>query len=293
MTFARVGVSVFAVSLGFAAGDLQAQAPSTPEKPKFEVASVRENTSGDGKAGLGFQPGGRFNAVNIPLTELIRLAYGLQQSQLVGLPDWAENARFDVVAKAEGEPPRMAPGSAPGPFNFMLQDLLEDRFKLRVRLETREIPTYVLTLARNDGKLGPAIKPSTAECSDAMGRGRGRMAAPPAPGERPPCGMMMAPGHLRAGGVSMTQLTQVLSKFTQRVVIDRTGLTGNYEFDLTFTPDRMPQGAPPPGVQLPPIDPNGPSIFTAVQEQLGLKLDSQRAPSEVLVVEHVERPTPD
>jgi uncharacterized protein (TIGR03435 family) len=85
----------------------------------------------------------------------------------------------------------------------------------------------------------------------------------------------------------------VLSQITQRNVVDRTGLEGNFEFEVTFTPERMPQGPPPPGAQLPSIDPNGPSIFTALQEQLGLKLESERAPVEVLVIDHVERPTPD
>jgi uncharacterized protein (TIGR03435 family) len=85
-----------------------------------------------------------------------------------------------------------------------------------------------------------------------------------------------------------------LSPFVQRVVLDRTGLAGNFDFDLTFTPNQMPPGPPPPGAPpLPPIDPNGPSIFTALQEQLGLKLDSQRGQVEVLVIDRVERPTPD
>ena len=105
--------------------------------------------------------------------------------------------------------------------------------------------------------------------------------------------MMMGPGQLTAGAIPISQLTQMLSMYTQRIVVDRTGLTGNYDIDLTFTPDRMPAGPAPPGVQLPSIDPNGPSIFTALQEQLGLKLDSDRGPVEVLVIDHVERPTPD
>ena len=105
--------------------------------------------------------------------------------------------------------------------------------------------------------------------------------------------MRLAPHQVLAGGVPLAQLTQVLSQVTQRQVVDRTGLEGNFDIDLTFTPDRMPQGPLPPGVTLPPIDPNGPSVFTALQEQLGLKLDSERAPVEVLVIDHVERPTPD
>jgi uncharacterized protein (TIGR03435 family) len=91
----------------------------------------------------------------------------------------------------------------------------------------------------------------------------------------------------------ISQLLQPLSMFTRRIVVDLTNLKGNFDIDLTWTPDQMLAGPPPPGVQLPPIDPNGPSIFTAVQEQLGLKLESQTGPVDVLVIDHVEQPTPD
>jgi uncharacterized protein (TIGR03435 family) len=286
---------------------VRAQTPAaSADKPKFEVASVRPNTSNDGKIMLGIQPGGRFNAVNVPLWDLIRQAYNLQRSQIVGAPDWAEAARYDIVAKAEGDLPRTGPGSPPGPLQFMLQDLLADRFKLATHRETREQPIYALTFARADKKLGSGLRPSTTDCEAFRGRGRGAPGGPGGPGapggppramftpgERPTCGMMVAPGQVMAGGIGITQLALMLSQFTQRIVVDRTGLTGNYDLDLTFTPDRMPQGPLPPGVQLPPIDPNGPSVFTAVQEQLGLKLDSERGPVEVLVIDHVERPTPD
>lgn len=271
-------------------------ASDSADKPKFEVASVRENTSGDGKIAFGIQPGGRFNAVNVPLWDLIRQAYAVQRTQIVGAPDWTETARFDVVAKAEGDIPRSGPGAPLGPLNFMVQDLLEDRFKLRAHRETRELPIYALTLARSDRKLGAGLRPSTVDCAAMRGRGgRGGFApGPPAPGERPTCGMRMAPNGVMAGGILLTQLTQVLSQVTQRMVIDRTGLEGNFDVELSFTPDRMPQGPPPPGAPpLPSIDPNGPSLYTAVQEQLGLKLESERAPVEVLVIDHVERPTPD
>src|SRR5918993_3019681 len=275
---------------------LRAQTPPAPaDKPKFEVASVRENTNNDGKIMLGIQPGGRFNAVNVPLWDLIRQAHAVQRSQLVGAPDWTETARFDIVAKAEGDIAPAPPGSPAGPLSFMLQDLLEERFKLRAHRETREMPIYALTLARSDRKLGAGLRPSTIDCAAMRGRGA-RMGLPPgAPpaGERPQCGMRMAPNQVIAGGVPLAQLLPVLSQLTQRVVIDRTGLEGNFDIDLTFTPDRMPQGPPPPGVQIPSFDPNGPSLFTAVQEQLGLKLESERAPIEVLVIDHVERPTAD
>ncbi len=279
----------------FAVGFMSAQTQSTGDQPKFEVASVRENTAGDGKVMFGIQPGGRFTTVNVPLSNLITQAYGLQRSQLVGGPDWMESARFDITAKAEGDIPRTALGGPPGPLQLMMQDLLRDRFKLAAHRETREQPIYALTLVRTDGRLGPGLRVSTTDCAAMFARGR--VGPPPrgmAPGERPACGMRIGPGQLVAGGMPISQLIPPLSQFIERLVVDRTGLTGNFEIDLTWTPDRLPQGTPPPGAPPPPaIDPNGPSLFTAVQEQLGLKLESERAPVEVLVIDHVERPTPD
>jgi uncharacterized protein (TIGR03435 family) len=308
MTCQRVLIVVVCAAAALVApsvADLRAQAPApSSDMPKFEVASVRPNTSNDGKVMLGIQPGGRFNAVNVPAWDLIRQAYNLQRSQIVGGPDWLETARFDVVAKAEGDIRGAGPGGPVGPLNYMLQDLLADRFKLAVHRETRELPIYALTFARDDKKLGQGLRASKADCEAFRGRAsRGGPGAPGgpdargrgalAPGERPTCGMMVGPGQVMAGGMPIRNLALMLSQMTQRIVEDRTGLTGNFDIDLTFTPERMPQGPLPPGVQLPPIDPNGPSVYTAVQEQLGLKLESTRGPVEVLVIDHVERPTPD
>ena len=298
MTFNRLLTWILLVVIaGFAS--LRAQTPAPAEKLKFEVASVRENTADDGKVMIGLQPGGRFTAVNVPLWDLIRQAFAVQRTQIVGAPDWTETARYDIVAKAESEIPRGGPGAPIGPLNVMLQDLLEDRFKLRAHRDTREMPIYALVLARGDRKLGPGLARSKVDCAAMRGRGArgglppGPPPGPPPPGERPTCGMRMAPNQVQAGGVQLAQLTQILSQYTQRIVADRTGLEGTFDIDLTFTPDRLPQGTPPPGVPLPSIDPDGPSLFTALQEQLGLKLESERAPAEVVVIDHVERPTPD
>jgi uncharacterized protein (TIGR03435 family) len=296
MTKSRVAVCVGACVLAWPAVLLVAQQTTSTEK--FEVASVRENTNDDGKVMLGIQPGGRFNAHNVPLWDLIRQAYAVQRTQIVGAPDWTETARYDIVAKASDEIPRSGPDMPLGPLNFMLQDLLADRFRLKAHRETRDLPMYALTFARSDQRLGEGLKVSSVDCA-AMARSgggaRGRGGPPPGfgPGQRPTCGMRLAPGRIIAGGATIAQLTQMLSQLAQRIVVDKTGLSGAYDIDLTFTPDRMPQGAPPPGVPMPNIDPNGPSLFTALQEQLGLKLDSQRAPTDVLVIDHVERPTPD
>jgi bla regulator protein BlaR1 len=269
------------------------------DAPSFEVASVRQNTSGELFVRFARQPGGRFSATNIPLKELIRFAYQVQNFQLEGVPDWADSERYDIVAKAEGDPQPVPPGGPPDPMLLMTRSLLADRFKLVLRHETREMPIYALTLARADRRTGPALKPSSIDCASVMaarGRGVGIPQGPPNMAERPTCGMRTRPGHLSAGAITLGQLVNMLSTHAGRSVVDRTSLTGVFDVDLTWTPDQMPQmqGTPPPGAPPPPpIDPNGPSLFTAIEEQLGLKLESTRGAVEVLVVERLERSTPD
>jgi uncharacterized protein (TIGR03435 family) len=281
---------------------LHAQAASQPaNSATFEVASVKANKSGDNRIGIGFAPGGQFRATNVPLRELISAAYGTPQPlaafQITGGPKWIESERFDIVAKAAGDPQPGANGP-PAVLFPMLRNLLADRFQLIVHRETKELPIYALVLARTDGKLGPQLLPAATDCGalNAAARGRGMPPPAPAPGERMSCGMRMFPGNLAGGSTSIAQLTYVLARFVNRTVIDKTGLTGNYDLNLQWTPDQMPQGRgelPPGAPPMPAIDPNGPSIFTAVQEQLGLKLESTRGPVEVVVVDRVEHPTED
>jgi uncharacterized protein (TIGR03435 family) len=235
---------------------------------------------------------------------------GSANPQILNAPGWVNSDRFDIVAKADAN-------MTPDQFPELLKSLLVERFKLAAHTESREFQVFALVLARSDGKLGPGLRPASAECAAmiaARGRGvpppgaggpggpggQGGLArgpiAPPQPGEPMPCGMMrMGPGSLAAGGAPLAQLATSLTPWVNRIVMDKTGLTGPYEVDLQWTPEQLPggRGDLPPGVQLPPIDPNGPSIFTAVQEQLGLKLDSTKAPVDVLVIDHVEQPTED
>jgi uncharacterized protein (TIGR03435 family) len=233
---------------------LQAQTSETDDNAAFEVASVKANKSGDNRIGIGFQPGGRFRATNVPLRELISAAYGTPQPlpafQITGGPKWIETDRFDIVAKAPGDPQPGPNGPPPGMF-AMLRTLLADRFQLILHRETKDMAIYALVLARADGKLGPQLKPATTDCAAMMAaaRGRGGAPPPPAPGERMPCGMRMFPGNLSGGSSPMAQLTNVLARFVNRTVVDQTGLTGNYDLDLQWTPDQMPQGRgdPPPG----------------------------------------------
>jgi uncharacterized protein (TIGR03435 family) len=284
-----------AVDAVLTAPRFQAQSSgSTAVGPSFEVASVKTNTSGDQRVMIQTPPGGRFTATNVPLRNLIVLAYRLQNFQLIGGPDWIRSERFDIVAKAEGNLPPFTPSGPPEPLLGMVRTLLAERFKLVVHHETRELPIYALVVARTDGKLGPQLHPAVVDCEAAALRARGGPPPGPPPGERPTCGMRIGPGQMMAGGTPLSQFVNPLSQFVQRTVIDRTGLTGAFDFDLSWTPDQLPQGPPPPGAPpLPPIDPNGPSIFTALQEQLGLKLDAQRGPVDVIVIDRAERPTED
>ncbi len=296
--------AVAALTAPLLMGALSAQAPQTADAaPAFEVAAIKPNNSGDGRVMMMNQPG-RFIATNITLRLLIRNAYQVQDFQISGGPGWLTSDHFDINAKLpDGLPPAPPgpPGSGPGRLQLMIRQLLADRFKLVMHNETKDSPIYALILARSDGKLGPEMKKSETDCAAAFGAARGRGGAMPPPGAGGPggpggpggagmmnCGIRIGPGNIAFGGSPLSQFANNLGNFTGRVVVDKTGLTGNYDFNLTWTPDQ--QGNRPPGAPDLPVDPNGPSIFTAVQEQLGLKLDAQRGPVEVMVIDRAEKP---
>jgi uncharacterized protein (TIGR03435 family) len=170
-------------------------------------------------------------------------------------------------------------------------------------METRELPVYELVLARADRALGPQLRQSSSDC-DALMAALQAGSPPPArqPNEPPPCGAMRGPARVIAGGIPMGQFANMLTfvmadangpagRDDARLVIDKTGLSGRFAFTLTWTPERIPDGPPPAGI--PPVDPNGPHLVTALQEQLGLKLQPARSRMEVVVIDSVEQPTPD
>ena len=259
----------------------------------FEVTSVRANTSGPRGASMRWTPAGDFTAVNQPVRVLLNFAYMLPLFQVQGMPDWFTTERFDVSAKA---PAGLAMEPLVEVRGQLLRSLLEDRFKLKARLVTREVPAMILTLARTDGRLGPQMRRSDVDC-EALAAARGRGAAPaavvPPPGPREPvCNLGGSSGGTICGrAVTMERLTQGLSGVYQRPVVDRTGLEGRYDFDLLFTPDN-PKG---PGVAFGNTcaAPAGdrPALSTAMQEQLGIRIRAGDAPAEVLVVDSAERPT--
>lgn len=269
----------------------------TAQVPAFEAASVKRNNDG-GPFSLFFQPGGRFRAINVTAKMLIASAYGTPQPlsdfQIAGGPKWLETERFDVIAKAPGDPAAGPNGPPPAMFE-MLRTLLAERFHLKTHDEMRDIPVFALVLARADGKLGPKFRQTDVDCAALM-RATREAGGPPPPPEK--CGVRMFPGNLSAGAQTLPQIVIGLARLrdVNRQVIDRTALAGAYDVSLMWTPDAgsLPQGDRPPGAPpLPPIDPNGPSLFTAIQEQWGLKLDPTKAPVNVLVIDEVAQPTED
>jgi bla regulator protein blaR1 len=273
---------------------LEAQQAPDPNVPlSFEAASIKANKSGDVGGFVRRQPGGRFTATNMPLRQLILFAYQVQPAQLIGGPNWLASERFDIVAKLEGDPPPVMPGSGPDHMMLAMRTLLAERVKLAVHRETRDMDVYALMMAKPGGKPGPNLKASTQDCSPQAIQGRRGGAPPAAPGaDAPFCGLRGTPGRLQLGGFPLSQFANALQGAAGRMVIDRTDLSGNWDAELTFLPDRQgPPGALPPGVE--PPDPNAPNLFTALQEQLGLKLESTKAPVDVLIIDHVEQPTAD
>jgi bla regulator protein blaR1 len=236
-------------------------AQSAPEGgPKFEVASIRPHTGANRGMTFNAPPSGRFTTDNIPLRFLIRLAYSVNDFQISGGPAWIQVDGYDVIAKAEGAATiqQMRP---------MIQAMLADRFKLVFHRETKELPVYELLPAKSGLKLAVATE------------GGG--------------GMRMGMGYIDGSAIHMPAFISNLSNIVGRSVIDKTGFTGVFDVHLEFSPDEAAAGSAfgqeEIGRPAPPADPKRPSIFNALQEQLGLRLQSAKGPVEMLVIDQVEK----
>ena len=284
---------------------IAAQSTPTLSDPKaqFEVASIKPYDPSTGIMLMRMLPG-RFEATGVTVRQLLRYALGAEEYQVAGGPEWVNTERFVISAKA----PDGAPSNAT---RTMLLNLLKERFTLAMHSEVREVPVYNLVLARQDGRLGPALRPSAPECQAIL---RARASAPPqekvplpgTPGgpplfdpDNPQCGSgRSGPGILGGGGVEMAQLALSLMQHTGgRPVADKTGLKDLYNFTLKFrsAPSLWtnPLGIPMPPVPPAPANPEAPDVFAAVQEQLGLKLENGRGPVDVTVIDRIEKPTLD
>jgi bla regulator protein blaR1 len=252
-----------------AVGVLNAQA-------QFEVASIKPNPPGGVSTGMvRFLPGGRLSGQQVLLRFFIQNAYDLRPFQILGAPDWINSAGYDIEAKGDLD-------STPDQMRQMMQKLLEDRFRMKAHRETREMPVYELAAAKGGPKL-PEPKEESCMAPE-----------PDGPGAAPPCGRAMVRIG-RIGGVQIQgekigigELIRIFSNLLGRIVIDKTGFTGVFDLQLGFALDDALAGLPhPPG---PPEETSQQSIFVAVQ-RLGLKLESTKGPVEVLVIEHVEKPS--
>lgn len=238
----------------------------------FEVASIKPNASNDHRVSIAMQPGGRFVATGIPLRLLIGQAYNVRDFQITGGPDWVNNEAYDINAKGE---PGAGDRIAPDQLRAMLKNLLAERFGLKVKEETKEMPVYALVVGKNGSKLTPA---ATTE-----GAGPGQI--------------RMGRGQINAKGMPIEMLTRTLSQNLGRHVIDKTDLKGRFDIELQWTPEPgqafgpFGGGAPPPPGAGAPAESTGPTIFTAVQEQLGLRLESTKGPVPMLVIESISKPT--
>jgi bla regulator protein BlaR1 len=250
------------MKLRIAAFTLAAMAYAQP-RPSFEVASIKPSNSADRRVMFNVQSG-RFTAANVTVKKLIQEAYGIKDFQISGGPSWIGSDLFDLAAKPETS-------AKFDQIQLMLQSMLAERFQLVLRRETREMPVYALVVAKN----GPKFEKANESAQPVVRIRRGLLVAPRG---------------------NMAVLATQLSNFLGRTVVDKTGLTGNYDLKLEWMPDEnqvanfQAMGVPE-GFGAPTPDPLGVSLFTALQEQLGLRLESQKGPVEMLVIERVEKPT--
>jgi bla regulator protein blaR1 len=276
---------------------IRAQSPTTTDAPlpSFEVASIKPNHSG-GDGHLVTTPEGRLIATNITAKTLIAMGYSgtslsLRDEQISGGPSWISSERYDIGAQLEDSEVeavwKLPPDQRYGQIRLRVRSLLADRFKLEVKHETKEVPVYALVNAKNGPKL-PEAKPGDTYPNGIKG----------SDGRSHPGMMRIEGGQLIGQALPMAYLAAMLSHQLGRTVLDQTGLTGGYDFVLKWTPDQSPagmvqgpDGGKPSAESAPPPDSSGPSIFSAIQEQLGLKLESTKGPVEVIVIDHIERPS--
>lgn len=259
-------VSVVVVFSMLAAAVGAAQAPTGD--PAFEAASIRLNVSGREGGGGRPRAGGGYTFTNITVRSLISLAYDVPSDRILEAPAWIFSGRYDINAIGKEN-------AAMTETRVMVRSLLRDRFRLAAHTERRDLPVYFLVVARPDGRLGPALRRSSVDCNDPEARKKALAAARDG---RIVCGITSETGVYTAGGAEVSTILGTLTAASGRAVLDRTGLTGVYDIELKWTP-------------LPDPNSDNVSIFTAVQEQLGLRLESGAAPLDVLVIDHIERPS--
>jgi uncharacterized protein (TIGR03435 family) len=259
----------------------QPSAAATAKLPPFDVISVKVNNSASHQAMMNFTPDG-IRVSNIPVEFILQDAFGVNEDQIINPPGWAKSVAYDIEAKVAAEDVSALKNLSREQRATMMVNVLTDRFKLACHRETRTLPEYALVVSRSGSRL-QEFKATT----DENGKPRGNR-------------MMVSGTSLTAEGIDMVSFSRLLAGRIHRPVVDKTGLTGKYTFKLEWAnephdgegPGGPPHEAAGPGASSASAD-TGPSIFTALQEQLGLKLDSEKGPVEVIVIDHLEQPAAD
>jgi uncharacterized protein (TIGR03435 family) len=297
VTGAELAVVAVAIVLGLITAThsrarSQAQNPGAAA-PAFEVASIKPNKSGTDYSKVMFTSVA-FSATGATLRSLIGGAHGFKGDRILGAPNWVSSEEYDVEARMDksvaDELAKLSPEQRKLERNRMLQVLFEDRFKLSVHWETKELPIYVLVIAKHGPKLQVPTPGDTYKDGfigfDGRPAGRGIY-------------IWKSTREVTGQGVPIAYLVKVLSIVLKQTVVDKTGLTGNFDYKLLWSPEddsffatlAKREGASLWSADASLPEPPGPSIFTAIQEQLGLKLESQKGPAEVLIIDHVEKPS--
>ena len=280
-----------AILLVTATASLASQGP--PTAPRFEVVSIRPNRAPRVEERFELQPSGRIIWMATLVRPLIRLAHQRRMfdtREVIGGPDWLDRERFDIIAQAK-EPLRIDPDGFPREPFAMIRTMLEERFRLRVREERRERPIYALVRA-SVRDLGRRLHPSSIDCGKEMAdQATGNLPRVLADG-RPACALGGPPGRLLGAGLGMSQLAAALVRLTGREVVNRTNLDGPFDWDLEFRPELTQPIANEPLTASDALN-DRPSIFTALQEQLGLRLESTTGAVDVLIVDAISVPATD
>jgi len=257
----------FVVMVGLFAPVLGAQSKPAEGNLAFDVVSVKPNKTGASRASIGGVGGGRWTMVNVSVAGLILNAYPGRTNELLGAPGWVTSERFDIDARATFEPTRDQE-------RLMLRALLADRFSFTGHMETPERPIYNMVVARADGRLGPQLRRIDIDCATYK---RPTPVRDAPVDDTPPCSYRMSASDkvtIISGGRTMQSLADVISPGAGRPVFDKTALAGYYAYKLEYAD----AGA------------DALSLFTAMQEQLGLKLEPARGPVEILAIDRIERP---
>jgi uncharacterized protein (TIGR03435 family) len=271
---------------------------AAPHKLTFDAASIKQNTSRNGRNSLSINmEGGRLHAVNVPLATFMVAAYKIPSNRIIGAPPWFDSEYFDIEATHEDPGPDDA--ATDDGNDLRLQSLLADRFKLAIHLETRRLPVYDLVLA-TPGKLGPQLQTNSGNCGDFQQTDLRKPPAASVATSTPAslnCGDISSSGgrarvRVLGRGVTVAKLVEVLSgtpsaQFVERPIVDRTGLTGTIDFDLLFTPPQIATTGDQASA-----DPSAPAPFEpALREELGLQLKGDTGSVDVIVIDHVEQPS--